>query len=118
MEMIGLASLALAAAYSVLVLLAVLVWQMRRTTAYSQPLPPVTLLKPLCGAEPGLYEHLRSFCQQDKSDDCQSSQCTYYQRQHQEYLVLTLLQSCRERQKWGSPPTSFRFFDAFAHLSG
>ena len=65
MEMIGLASLALAAGYSVLIPLAVLVWQMRSATADSQPLPPVTLLKPLCGAEPGLYEHLRSFCQQD-----------------------------------------------------
>ena len=25
----------------------------------------MTLLKPLCGAEPGLYQHLRSFCRQD-----------------------------------------------------
>jgi ceramide glucosyltransferase len=26
---------------------------------------PVTVLKPLCGDEPGLYRHLRSFCEQD-----------------------------------------------------
>lgn len=32
--------------------------------------PPTTILKPLCGAEPGLYEHLRSFCEH-KCDDLQ-----------------------------------------------
>jgi ceramide glucosyltransferase len=30
--------------------------------------PPTTILKPLCGAEPGLYEHLRSFCEQSCDD--------------------------------------------------
>ncbi len=30
-----------------------------------RPLPPVTILKPLCGAEHELYESLRSFCVQD-----------------------------------------------------
>jgi ceramide glucosyltransferase len=62
---IGYASLFLAAAYAVLIVLATLVWQLRSAPKASLPLPPVTILKPLCGAEPGLYKHLRSFCQQD-----------------------------------------------------
>ena len=27
--------------------------------------PPVTVLKPICGVEPGLYDNQRSFCEQD-----------------------------------------------------
>src|SRR6185437_10708189 len=37
----------------------------RRISGAPAKLPPVTVLKPLCGAEPGLYDHLRSFCLQD-----------------------------------------------------
>jgi ceramide glucosyltransferase len=59
------AILALAAIYAMLVLIAVLVWRARRARYATGSLPPVTVLKPLCGAEPGLYAHLRSYCEQD-----------------------------------------------------
>ncbi len=66
MGIAGLAGLAIAAAYALLVLMAMLLWRMRRMPKESPSrLPPVTILKPLCGAEPSLYENLRSFCQQD-----------------------------------------------------
>ncbi len=63
---IGIAALGIAAGYSVMMLLAIVVWQLRRvSTPTTAERPPVSLLKPLCGAEPGLYEHLRTFCLQD-----------------------------------------------------
>jgi ceramide glucosyltransferase len=62
---VGFVSLSVAAGYAVLTVVAVLVWRMRPGPDKSRSLPPVTVLKPLCGAEPGLHEHLRSFCRQN-----------------------------------------------------
>jgi ceramide glucosyltransferase len=64
---LGFCTLSIAAVFSVCALLAVLVWRFRyaRKSRAAGPQPPVTVLKPLCGAEPGLYTHLRSFCLQD-----------------------------------------------------
>lgn len=56
----------LAASYGTLALFAVGVSLWRRPPARrASRLPPVTILKPLCGSEPLLYENLRSFCTQD-----------------------------------------------------
>jgi ceramide glucosyltransferase len=65
LTVVGFVSLSLAASYAVLTVVAVLVWRLRRGPSGSRSRPPVTVLKPLCGAEPGLHEHLRSFCQQN-----------------------------------------------------
>lgn len=62
---IGFGAAVLAAAYAALTIVAVLVWHLRKPGLAQQGLPPVTVLKPLCGSEPGLYEHLRSYCVQN-----------------------------------------------------
>lgn len=61
----GVVLAALAALYTLLALLGALL-RPRRPAPWpgAVPLPGVTILKPLCGAEPRLYECLRSFCNQ------------------------------------------------------
>jgi ceramide glucosyltransferase len=61
----GLLALAIAAVYSLLTVVALVAWRLHRGPAPMAQQPPVTVLKPLCGAEPGLYANLRSFCEQD-----------------------------------------------------
>jgi len=63
-QIAGFTSLSVAASYSAVSVIASLVWRSSRHAPDSTSLRPVTLLKPLCGWEPGLYEHLRSFCEQ------------------------------------------------------
>lgn len=63
----GCISLGIAAGFALTELIAAFAWR-RFTARRARPegaQPGVTLLKPLCGDEPGLYEHLRSFCRQD-----------------------------------------------------
>ncbi|MGA7964444.1 MAG: bacteriohopanetetrol glucosamine biosynthesis glycosyltransferase HpnI [Gammaproteobacteria bacterium] len=63
---IGLILSAASVAYSLLAVVAVAFERCRRKQPDdSNYRPPVTVLKPLCGDEPRLYEALRSFCVQD-----------------------------------------------------
>lgn len=58
----------LAISYQCVALMATTVWRVKQPARLRKavgPQPPVTVLKPLCGDEPGLYASLRSFCAQD-----------------------------------------------------
>jgi ceramide glucosyltransferase len=60
----GLALTACSMLYTLLALLATRARTRRPAPACAMP-PAVTILKPLCGAEPETYEYLRSFCDQE-----------------------------------------------------
>jgi ceramide glucosyltransferase len=64
-SLIGVASLVMATGYALVNVVAVLVWRFPKRGRSPGGSAPVTALKPLCGAEPRLYEDLRSFCIQD-----------------------------------------------------
>ncbi len=63
------AAIGVGASAASLVYLAGAIVQLRRWARRAVPAaavrPPVTILKPLCGSEPELYENLRSFCEQE-----------------------------------------------------
>lgn len=63
LQWIGFALAACAMLYGTVVWAATSI-RMRRSQYTPRDLPPVTILKPLCGAEPETYECLRSFCDQ------------------------------------------------------
>jgi ceramide glucosyltransferase len=90
---IAFATLSVAAGYAVLTVIAVLIWRLPGKRPLPQLRPPVTVLKPLRGAEPGLYDHLKSFCIQDYPDfeiifgvsDPTDPACTVVDRLAQEF---------------------------------
>lgn len=62
---LGIALLVSASAYGLLAVIAVSVWQHRKPACHERRPHAVSVLKPLCGPEPSLYENLRTFCQQN-----------------------------------------------------
>ena len=60
-----LATIFLGLAYLLVAIRAVRAFSGRKDIAPPAHSPPVTILKPVCGDEHGLYENLRSFCDQD-----------------------------------------------------
>ena len=65
MEGLSIGCLASACGYGVLAVLSLMVWRVRSRRVTPALPEPVSLLAPLCGMEPDLYQRLRSFCAQD-----------------------------------------------------
>lgn len=66
LALLGMVLLGLAGGYTAVALLASVVWHLRGLRRPAEGWrPAVTILKPLCGAEPELLENLRSYCRQD-----------------------------------------------------
>jgi hypothetical protein len=63
---VGVACLLIACGYELTVAVAILTWRLNGCYSVVEPVrpPPITLLKPLCGAETELYDNLRSFFRQ------------------------------------------------------
>jgi ceramide glucosyltransferase len=98
MTLLGTLVTAAALGYAVIAWVAVQLWRNsgarrllgRGATASPQP-RPVTVLKPLCGAEPGLDHSLRSFCEQEYAGGMQ----IVFGVQHPADPALTVLEGLK-----------------------
>jgi ceramide glucosyltransferase len=90
---IGMGVIALSAGYATVTLAAATLWRVRRQVA--QPMNPasaVSVLKPLCGAEPGLYENLRSLFMQN----CRGHQIIFGVRDAADPALIVVERLARE----------------------
>jgi ceramide glucosyltransferase len=110
---LGTALAAMAMAYTIAAAIAVRVGRAARPRPAASP-PPTTILKPLCGAEPALYEQLRSFCEQDCAElqivfgvrDARDPALEAVQRLRREFPRLDLQVTVNPAQHGGSSKVS------------
>jgi ceramide glucosyltransferase len=111
---LGTALVAVAMVYTTTAAIAVRV--ARRALRPQRPaaVPPTSVLKPLCGAEPALYERLRSFCEQDAAElqivfgvrDAHDPALTTVQRLRREFPQLDLQVAINPAQHGASSKVS------------